>query len=119
MGAKQIVFVAKHVGGFCWWQTDTTDYGVKNTAWRGGKGDVMRDLAASCRRRGLKLGVYLRRARCRAAAEPDTLPGLANERSHVGLRASGGGAAEESMRRICRKKPIVNLPSEERRQCMN
>jgi alpha-L-fucosidase len=57
MGAKQIVFVAKHVGGFCWWQTDTTDYGVKNTAWRGGKGDVMRDLAASCRRRGLKLGV--------------------------------------------------------------
>jgi alpha-L-fucosidase len=59
MGAKQIVFVAKHTGGFCWWQTDTTDYGVKNTPWRGGKGDVMKDLAESCRRRGLKLGVYL------------------------------------------------------------
>jgi alpha-L-fucosidase len=59
MGAKQIVFVAKHVGGFCWWQTDTTDYGVKNTPWRDGKGDVMKDLAASCRKRGLKLGVYL------------------------------------------------------------
>lgn len=59
MGAKQIVFVAKHDGGFCWWQTDTTDYSVKNTPWRGGKGDVMKDLSASCRKRGLKLGVYL------------------------------------------------------------
>ena len=59
MGAKQIVFVAKHVGGFCWWQTDTTDYGVKDTPWRDGTGDVMKDLAASCRKRGLKLGVYL------------------------------------------------------------
>ena len=59
MGARMIVFVAKHVGGFCWWQTDSTDYGVKNTPWRGGKGDVMKDLAASCRKRGLKLGVYL------------------------------------------------------------
>ena len=49
MGARQIVFVAKHDGGFCWWQTETTDYGVKNTPWRGGKGDVMKDLAASRR----------------------------------------------------------------------
>ena len=59
MGAKYIVFVAKHEGGFCWWQTQTTDFGVRNTPWRGGKGDVLRDLSASCRRRGLKLGVYL------------------------------------------------------------
>jgi alpha-L-fucosidase len=59
MGAKYIVFVAKHEGGFCWWQTQTTDFGVRNTPWRGGKGDVLRDLSASCRKRGLKLGVYL------------------------------------------------------------
>ena len=59
MGARFIVFVAKHEGGFCWWQTETTDFGVRNTPWRGGKGDVLRDLAASCRRRGVKLGVYL------------------------------------------------------------
>jgi len=59
MGAKYIVFVAKHVGGFCMWQTETTDYGIKNTPWRGGKGDVLADLSASCRKRGLKLGVYL------------------------------------------------------------
>jgi len=59
MGAKYIVFVAKHTGGFCWWQTETTDYGVRNTPWRDGKGDVMKDLAESCRKRGMKLGVYL------------------------------------------------------------
>ena len=59
MGAKYIVFVAKHTGGFCWWQTETTDYGVRNIPWRGGKGDVMKDLAESCRKRGIKLGVYL------------------------------------------------------------
>ncbi len=59
MGAKSLVFVAKHVGGFCWWQTKTTDYGVANTPWRGGKGDVMADVAKSCHKYGLKLGVYL------------------------------------------------------------
>ena len=59
MGARYIVFVAKHVGGFCWWPTVTTDYSVKGIPWRDGKGDVMRDLSESCRRRGMKLGVYL------------------------------------------------------------
>jgi alpha-L-fucosidase len=59
MGARYIVFVAKHVGGFCMWQTDTTDYSIKNTPWRDGKGDVLADLSASCKERGMKLGVYL------------------------------------------------------------
>lgn len=59
MGAKYIVFVAKHTGGFCLWQTDTTDYSIKSTPWRGGKGDVLADLARSCKKRGMKLGVYL------------------------------------------------------------
>lgn len=58
LGAKYIVFTAKHQGGFCMWQTDTTDYSIKNTPWRNGKGDVLADLAASCRKFGLKLGVY-------------------------------------------------------------
>ncbi|HYW45281.1 MAG TPA: alpha-L-fucosidase [Bryobacteraceae bacterium] len=59
MGAGQILFVAKHSGGFCWWQTRTSGYGVKETPWRGGKGDVVKDLAASCRKAGLKLALYL------------------------------------------------------------
>ena len=59
LGAKYIVFVAKHQGGFCMWQTHTTDYGIRNTPWRDGKGDVMADVSASCRKYGLRLGVYL------------------------------------------------------------
>jgi alpha-L-fucosidase len=59
LGAKYIVFVAKHQGGFCMWQTQTTSYSIGNTPWRGGQGDVMADLSKSCRRYGLKLGVYL------------------------------------------------------------
>lgn len=59
LGAKYIVFVAKHQGGFCAWQTDTTDYSIKNTPWKNGKGDVLADVEASCRKYGLKLGVYV------------------------------------------------------------
>ena len=58
-GAGQILYVAKHVGGFCWWQTETSDYGVKETPWKGGKGDVLADLSKSCRKYGLLLGVYI------------------------------------------------------------
>ncbi len=58
LGAKYIVFVAKHQGGFCMWQTDTTDYSIKNTPWKHGKGDVVEEISASCRKFGLKLGIY-------------------------------------------------------------
>jgi alpha-L-fucosidase len=58
-GAKMVIFVAKHTGGFCWWQTETTPYSIKNTPWKDGHGDVMADLSASCKKYGLRLGVYL------------------------------------------------------------
>jgi len=58
-GAKEVLFVAKHSGGFCWWRTDTNDYCVKNTAWKAGKGDLLADVAKSCSRYGLNLGVYI------------------------------------------------------------
>ena len=58
-GAKEILFVAKHTGGFCWWQTETTDYSVKNIAWKDGKGDLVDEVAKACKRHGLKLGMYI------------------------------------------------------------
>ncbi len=58
-GARLILFVAKHTGGFCWWQTQTSDYSVRSIPWRNGKGDVLSDLSASCRKFGLGLGIYV------------------------------------------------------------
>ncbi len=58
-GAKEILFVAKHTGGFCWWQTETSDYSVKNIAWKDGEGDLVDEVAAACKRHGLKLGMYI------------------------------------------------------------
>lgn len=58
-GANEILFVAKHTGGFCWWQTQTSNYGIKETPWKTGKGDVLADLAQSCKKYGLDLGVYV------------------------------------------------------------
>lgn len=57
-GAKQIIFVAKHVGGFCWWPTMTTEYCVRNIPWKNGKGDLLKELSESCRKSGINLGVY-------------------------------------------------------------
>jgi alpha-L-fucosidase len=59
MGAKYIVFVAKHQYGFCCWQTKTTEFSLKSSPWKDGKGDIMRELQASCKKLGLGLGVYL------------------------------------------------------------
>ncbi len=59
MGAKYIVLVAKHHGGFCLWQTDTTEYSIKNTPYKNGKGDIVAELAESCRKKGMKLGIYI------------------------------------------------------------
>ncbi len=59
LGARYIVFVAKHQGGFCMWQTQTTKYSIAHTPWKNGRGDVLADLSVSCRKRGLRLGVYL------------------------------------------------------------
>ena len=58
-GAKEILFVAKHVGGFCWWPTKTTDYNISRTPYEGGKGDVLKNLSVSCKKYGLNLGVYV------------------------------------------------------------
>jgi alpha-L-fucosidase len=58
-GMKGVILVAKHHCGFCFWPTETTEYSVKNASWKGGKGDVVREMADACKEYGLKLGIYV------------------------------------------------------------
>ncbi|MDB6159068.1 MAG: alpha-L-fucosidase [Gammaproteobacteria bacterium] len=58
-GAKYIVLVAKHHDGFCLWPTEESDYSVKSSPWKGGKGDLVAEVAAAARKHGMQFGVYL------------------------------------------------------------
>ncbi|MFE4194309.1 alpha-L-fucosidase [Paenarthrobacter sp. NPDC056912] len=58
-GARYLVLTAKHHDGFCLWPTATTGYSVASSPWRGGQGDVVREVAEACQEQGIGLGLYL------------------------------------------------------------
>lgn len=58
IGAKYAVLVAKHCSGFSLWPTQAHEYSIKNSPWKNGKGDIVADFIASCKKYGIKPGIY-------------------------------------------------------------
>ena len=57
-GMKYLVITAKHHDGFCLWPSEFTDYDIAATPWKGGRGDVLKDLAAACKKHGVRFCTY-------------------------------------------------------------
>ena len=58
-GAKFAILTATHETGFALYQSDVNPYCLKAVAWRNGKGDIVKDFVESCRKYGLKPGIYV------------------------------------------------------------
>jgi alpha-L-fucosidase len=74
-GMKMVIITVKHHDGFVLWQSRYTKHGIMSTGFENGKGDILKNLSASCKKYGLKLGIYLSPADLYQIENPEGLYG--------------------------------------------
>lgn len=80
-GMKSVILTAKHHDGFVLWQSRYTSHGIMSCGYKNGKGDIMAELSESCRKYGLRLGVYLSPADLYQIESPEGLYGNSSKYS--------------------------------------
>lgn len=58
-GMRGLVLTCKFSDGFCLWPSAYTEHSVKNSPWRDGEGDMVKELSDECRNEGIKFGIYV------------------------------------------------------------
>lgn len=98
-GMKTVILTVKHHDGFVLWQSRYTRHGIMSTDFLGGQGDVLASLSKSCRKYGLRLGVYLSPADLYQIESPDGLYGNLSEYSmrEIPRRTEGRPFADTSV----------------------
>ncbi|MGZ5191443.1 MAG: alpha-L-fucosidase, partial [Flavisolibacter sp.] len=58
-GMKELILTAKHHDGFCLWPSAYTEHSIKNSPYKNGKGDIVKEFTSACKKYGIKPGIYL------------------------------------------------------------
>jgi alpha-L-fucosidase len=58
-GFEFVILTAKHHDGFCLWPSKYTEFSIKNSPYKNGNGDIVREFTDACHEFNVKVGIYV------------------------------------------------------------